>query len=256
MRIGAISYRAFRVWQRNRDVFLRLWRSEFASSLAEPIIILFAMGFGLGGLVGLIAGQSYLEFIAPGILASYVMFAATFECTYSSFVRMEHQRTFDAIIATPVNIEDVIAGEIFWAATRSLITACSILLILTFFGLIHSASALFVLPVSMLSGLMFGSLAMLFTSLVPSINSFNYYFTLFITPMFFFSGVFFPLSNIPHLAQKVATFIPLTSAVQLNRSIMHSQFQLSDIAYVLYMFAIAAIAFFVSLVTMKKRLIK
>jgi lipooligosaccharide transport system permease protein len=214
------------------------------------------MGIGMGGLVGLIAGQTYLEFIAPGILASYVMFAATFECTYSTFIRMERQRTFDAIVATPVNIEDVIAGEIFWAATRSFITAGAILIILSFFGLVHTTWSLLTLPLSLLSGLMFGSLAMVFTSIAPSITSFGYYFTLFITPMFFFSGVFFPLSNTPQLVQQIAGFVPLTPAVELTRAIMNAQLQLPHLYQLVYMLAITTIFFFVALTTMKRRLIK
>lgn len=251
-----ISYRALRVWQRDRDVFLRLWRTEFASALAEPIVVLLAMGMGLGGMVGLIAGKTYLQFIAPGVLASYAMFAATFECTYGTFIRMEHQRTFDAIIATPVNIEDVIAGEIFWAATRSFITAGSILVILTFFGLLHSPWVLLTLPLSVLSGLMFGSLAMAFTSIAPSISSFGYYFTLFVTPMFFFSGVFFPLANIPPWAQPIASLVPLTPAVELSRSIMNGQFELSNLLQLSYIAAITVVFFFLALARMKRRLIK
>lgn len=256
MKLEMVSYRSYHVWQRDRDVFLRLWKTEFASALAEPIVILLAMGMGLGGLVGLISGQTYLQFIAPGILASYAMFSATFECTYSTFIRMEHQRTFDGIIATPVNIEDVIAGEIFWATTRSLITAASILVILAFFGLIQTPWALLVLPLSILSGVMFGSIAMFFTSMAPSISSFGYYFTLFITPMFFFSGVFFPLTNIPQGVQLIANFLPLTPTVQLSRGIMNGQFHPSNLIQVAYMFALALIFFYLSVLTMKKRLIK
>ncbi|MDP2720104.1 MAG: ABC transporter permease [Dehalococcoidia bacterium] len=251
-----LSFRFIRVWQRNRDVFLRLWKTEFASALAEPIVVLLAMGLGLGGLVGLISGQNYLQFIAPGILASYVMFSATFECTYGTFIRMEHQRTFDAIIATPVNIEDVITGEISWAATRSLITAASILIILFFFGLIDSLWVLWLLPLSFLSGFMFGSMAMFFTSLAPSINSFNYYFTLFITPMFFFSGVFFPLDSTPAFVQVAANFIPLTPSVLISRSVMQENLQASNFIQLAYMVFIAVAFFSASLVTMKKRLIK
>ena len=185
------SWRFIRMWQRNRDVFFRLWRSEAPGIVAEPVLVLLAMGLGLGAYVALIDGQRYIEFVAPGIIASYGMFAASFECTYGSFFRMEERKTYDAIIATPLNIEDVIAGEVFWAATRSLITACAILLIIALFGLIDSPLAILVPLLALLQGLMFGAIAMFFTSLAPSIYSFNYFFTLFIPPMFFFSGVFF-----------------------------------------------------------------
>lgn len=256
MRVERISYRSLHVWQRDRDVFLRLWKTEFASALAEPIVILLAMGLGLGGLVGLIAGQTYLQFIGPGILASYVMYAANFECTYSTFIRMEHQRTFDAIIATPVSIEDVIAGEIFWAITRSLVTASSILAILALFRLILSPWALLVLPLSAITGFVFASIAMFFTSKAPSITSFGYYFTLFVTPMFFFSGVFFPLTNVPRVVQVIANFLPLTPAINVARGLMIGHFETSYLPQVAYMLGLGLLFFFLSLAGMKKRLIK
>ena len=212
------SYRSLRVWQRNRDVFFKLWRTEVPGFFAEPILILLAMGVGLGTYVAL--GQSYLEFIAPGIVAAYAMFSASSECTYGSFVRMKFQRTFDAIITTPVNMEDVVAGEIFWGATRSLLTTLAILIVIAAFGLVHSPWALLTIPLSVLAGLMFSSIALFFTSLSATIYTFNYYFTLFITPMFFFSGVFFPLDAFSPTVQKLCWISPLTPVANLSRALV------------------------------------
>ncbi len=198
------SYRALRVWQRNHDVFLKLWRSEVPGFFAEPLVILLAMGVGLGAYVALSDNIDYIEFIAPGIVAAYAMFSASSECTYGSFVRMKFQRTFDAIITTPLSMEDVVAGEILSGATRSLMTAIAVLIVVSAFGLVHSPWALLVLPLALLTGLMFASIALFFTSVAPSIYSFNYYFTLFITPMFFFSGVFFPLDSFPEFSLDIA----------------------------------------------------
>jgi len=251
----SFSWRFIRVWQRNRDVFFRLWHSEAPGSIAEPIFILLAMGVGLGAYVGLVNGQSYIEFIAPGIIASYAMFSASFECTYGSFIRMEYQKTFDAIIATPLSVEDVIAGEIFWGATRSMMTGVIILAIAAAFQLIHSPWALAIPAVAFLEGLMFASIAMLFTSVVPAIYSFNYYFTLFITPMFFFSGVFFPLSSFPPIVQSLSWIAPLTPVVHITRALVSGEFQ----PYLLWVFllivALTVIFFYLSLVTMRRRLI-
>ena len=248
------SWRFIRVWQRNRDVFFRLWHSEAPGFVAEPIIILLAMGFGLGAYVGLVNGQEYIEFIAPGIIASYAMFSASFECTYGSFVRMEYQKTYDAIIATPLNVEDVIAGEIFWGATRSLMTGTVILVIAAIFQLVSSPWALLVPIVSFLEGIMFSAIAMLFTSLVPAIYSFNYFFTLFVTPMFFFSGVFFPLSSFPEIVQALSWIVPLTPVVHLTRALVNGELQLS-LLWALALIIILAVLFFaISLITMKRRL--
>jgi hypothetical protein len=119
-----LSYRAYHVWQRNRDVYLRLWKSEAIWPLAEPIITLLALGLGLGELVKLESGQRYIEFIAPGLLAVYPMWAAAGECAWGSFFRMDTQKTFNAIIATPVSIEDVITGGSV-GATRALISSAT-----------------------------------------------------------------------------------------------------------------------------------
>ena len=212
------SYRSLRVWQRNRDVFFKLWHTEVPGFFAEPVLILLAMGVGLGTYV--VLGGSYLEFIAPGILAAYAMFSSASECTYGSFVRMKFQRTFDAIIATPVNMEDVVAGEIFWGATRSLLTTLAILIVISAFGLVHSPWALLTIPLSIAAGLMFSSIALVVTSISPSIYAFNYFFTLFITPMFFFSGVFFPLSAFSPTVQKLCWISPLTPVANLARALV------------------------------------
>ena len=248
------SWRFIRVWQRNRDVFFRLWHSEAPGFVAEPIIILLAMGLGLGAYVGLVDGQEYIEFIAPGIIASYAMFSASFECTYGTFVRMEYQKTYDAIIATPLSVEDVTAGEIFWGATRSLMTGTVILAIAAAFQLVHSPWALLIPPLSFLEGVLFAAIAVLFTSIVPAIYSFNYYFTLFITPMFFFSGVFFPLSSFPEIVRTLSWIVPLTPVVHLTRALINGEFQL-DLLWALALIIFLAVLFFsVSLVTMRRRL--
>lgn len=242
------------MWQRNRDVFLNLWHSEAPGFIAEPIMVILAMGLGLGAYIGLVEGQRYIEFIVPGIIASYGMFSASFECTYGSFVRMEYRKVYDAILATPLDVEDVIAGEIFWGATRSLITGTTILVIATIFGLVTSPWALLIPVLSLISGIMFSAIAVTFTSLVPSFYSFNYYYTLFITPMFFFSGVFFPLSNFPDIVQRLSWIVPLTPVVKLSRALVWGEFQ-PDLLTALGIIAVATAVFFpLSLVMMKRRL--
>jgi lipooligosaccharide transport system permease protein len=248
------SYRSLRVWQRNRDVFFKLWRTEVPGFFAEPILILLAMGVGLGTYVAL--GQSYLEFIAPGIVAAYAMFSASSECTYGSFVRMKFQRTFDAIITTPVNMEDVVAGEIFWGATRSLLTTLAILIVIAAFGLVHSPWALLTIPISVLAGLMFSSIALVVTSVAPTIYTFNYFFTLFITPMFFFSGVFFPLDAFSPTVQKLCWISPLTPVANLSRALVSGH--PGDGAWwgLAIIIGLTAVFFPLALFMMRRRLLK
>ena len=248
------SYRSLRVWQRNRDVFFKLWHTEVPGFFAEPVLILLAMGVGLGTYV--VLGGSYLEFIAPGILAAYAMFSSASECTYGSFVRMKYQRTFDAIIATPVNMEDVVAGEIFWGATRSLLTTLAILIVIAAFGLVHSPWALLTIPLSVLAGLMFSSIALVVTSVAPTIYTFNYFFTLFITPMFFFSGVFFPLDAFSPTVQKLCWISPLTPVANLSRALVSGH--PGDGAWwgLAIIIGLTAVFFPLALFMMRRRLLK
>jgi len=167
---------------------------------------------------------------------------------------MEYQKTYDAIIATPLNIEDVVAGEIFWGATRSLMTGTIILVITTAFQLVPSPWAALIPVVSFLEGVMFASIAMLFTSIVPTIYSFNYFFTLFITPMFFFSGVFFPLSSFPEIVQTLSWIAPLTPVVHLTRALINGEFHLYLLGALALIIMLTVLFFFLSLITMRRRL--
>ena len=249
-----LSWRFIRVWQRNRDVFFRLWHAEAPGFIAEPIIILLAMGLGLGAYVGLVDGQRYIEFIVPGLIAGYAMFSANFECTYGSFFRMEYQKTFDAIIATPLNIEDVTAGEIFWGATRSVLTGSVMLAVASAFQLVHSPWALLIPIICFLEGILFSAIALFFTSIVPSIYSFNYYYSLFITPMFFFSGVFFPLSSFPEIVRTLSWAVPLTPVVYITRAVIGGEFQPGLLGALALIVVLIVLFFSISLVTMRRRL--
>jgi lipooligosaccharide transport system permease protein len=254
--VRTFTWRSFRVWQRNRDVFFRLWRTEGPASVIEPIILLLAFGLGMGAYIGMVDGQRYIEFIAPGVIAAYAMFSATFECTYATYIRMEHQYTFDAILATPLNVEDVTAGEIFWGATRSLMTGSIVLAVAAAFGLVPSPWAALIPAVALLEGVMFAAISIFFTSIVPSIYSFNYYFTLAISPMFFLAGVFFPLDSFPVIVQRLSLIAPLTPAVNLVRALFQGEFHAGLLVSLAIIVGYTALFFGVSLVTMRRRLTK
>lgn len=214
-----VSLGCFRVWQRNRDTYRKFALSSLAGNLGEPLLYLLALGYGLGSYIGQVQGQSYLQYIAPGLLASTAMFAASFECTYGSFARMVHQKTYEAILATPLSLWDVVLGDIAWGATKGLINGCGMLLLLFLFGLLPSPFAFFLPLALVLIGLLFASFAILATALAKNYECFNYYFTLFISPMFFFSGIFFPLDPFPGWVKGISAFLPLTYAVDLSRAL-------------------------------------
>jgi len=201
--------RAFRVWQRHFTVYTKLYKSSIALNFIEPVLYLVALGFGLGAYIKEVQGRPYINFIAPGIIASSSMFAAVYECTYGTYVRMFLQKTFDAILATPVNIDDLIAGELIWGATKSALYGIIIIGAISAFQLVDSFLILLLLPVLFVSGLIFAEISLICVALVPGIDSLNYFYTLFMTPMFLFSGIFFPLENLPPFIGQVAWFTPL-----------------------------------------------
>jgi lipooligosaccharide transport system permease protein len=210
--------RAFRVWQRHAKVYTKLYLSSIALNFVEPVLYLAALGLGLGAYVKEINGVPYVNFIAPGIIASSAMFAATYECSYGTYVRMTYQKTFDAILATPVNVNDLIAGEMLWGATKSVLYGTIIMIVIAIFGLVASPLLLLAIPLLFLAGLIFAEISLIFTAVVPGIDSFNYFYTLFMTPMFLFSGIFFPIENLPAIVGKIAFFTPLYHLVNICRA--------------------------------------
>lgn len=204
--------------QRHWTVYTKLYKSSFALNFAEPVLYLVAMGLGLGVFVQNINGQPYIKFIAPGIIASSSMFAAVYECTYGTYIRMTFQKTFDAILATPVNLDDLIAAEMTWAAVKSVIYGATIMIVVALFGLVDSPLLVLAVPAIFLCGFIFAEVSMITTALVPGIDSFSYFYTLFMTPLFLFSGIFFPVDAMPRLVSAIAWFTPLYHLVNVCRA--------------------------------------
>jgi len=257
-RIPQLSYRVWHVWRRDQDVFMKTYKVNFIPPLIEPLLYLLGLGVGLGGFVQLPGGLRYDVFIAPALVGVSMMYASFFECTYASFVRMYYQKTFDAIIATPVSLEEVIAGEMLWGATKSLINSSIVLGVISLFGLVRAPFFWAILPLSFLVGLLFSSIAMCFTAITPNIDSFNYPAFLFITPMFILSGTFFPFSALPIQLQTVANILfPLTHAVTLTRAFTGAEALSPTLLLNLAWLLVTTPFFFVlSINLMKKRLIK
>jgi lipooligosaccharide transport system permease protein len=255
-----VSPLSFRVWQRNADVFWTTIMINFIPPLLEPVLYILAFGFGLGSLVKTVShnGQqiSYLTFMAPGVISVAVMFWSYFETTYTSFVRMYYQRTFDAIMATPLLVEDVIVGEWIWGATKSAM-ACSIMLVgISLFGLAHWPSAAFVIPLAALGGLLFSALGLITTALVPQMEQFNLPTFILIFPMFLFSGTFFPIDVLPPWAVTVAWTLPLTHISSLVRAACLAEVPPHLTAGIVYLVLTTTAAAGLALVLMKRRLVK
>lgn len=259
--ISNISWRCIALWKRDRDVFLTTWRTNFLPPFLEPILYLVAMGLGFGALLQAdieYGGREleYIKFLAPGLVAISIMYGAFFECTYSSFVRMYYQKTFDAILATPLSLEDIIVGEMLWGATKSFINATIVLFVISLFGYAELPGLLAVPAIAFLGGLMFASMAMLFTAIVPNMDSFNYPFFLLITPMFLFSGTFFPLSVLPEWGRQLAMALPLTHVSNIVRDLSYNMMTVEVAIGALYVTLVTAACFLASLHLMKRRLIR
>jgi lipooligosaccharide transport system permease protein len=255
--VPKLTRRTITVWRRNFDVFMKTYRTNFIPPLVEPLLYLVGMGYGLGGFVRPQEGLRYIVFIAPALTAVSMMYSSFFECTYASFVRMYYQKTFDAIIATPVSMDEVIAGEILWGASKSLINSTIVLAVIIAFGLVSSPFFLLIPPLSFLVGILFASIAMCFTAVTPNMDSFNYPSFLYITPMFILSGTFFTITGLPQGVQLMAKILfPLTHAVNLARGLAIGRFN-SSLLVSLGWIVVATPVFFVLAVNMmKKRLVK
>jgi lipooligosaccharide transport system permease protein len=254
--IPPLSYRAIKVWHRNLVVFVRTWHVNFFPPLVEALLYLFAIGMGIGSYITEIEGIPYVTFIAPAILAIAIMNSAFFECTYGSYVRMYYQKSFDAMIATPLSIEDVIAGELLWGATRSVIYVSIMLPVLAAFGVISLPLGLLAIPLAFLGGLMFAGIGMCFTAVTPGIDTLNYPAFLFITPMTLFSGTFFPLAILPVALQYFAlALLPLTHLVAVMRMFTQAAVTPVMLLHLAWIVAVTAACCIVAINLMRKRLI-
>jgi lipooligosaccharide transport system permease protein len=249
------TYRIFKVWKRDLIVWQKYLIASLVANFGEPLLYLFAMGYGLGRLVPNIQGQSYIEFLAPAILIISVMNGASFETTFSSYTRMEVQKTFHGIAMTPVSMEEVVGGEILWAATKAVMTSSVIFIVLFLLHLIQTPWVLLMPLVMAIEGLLFASLGMLMTSIARSYDFFSYYFTLFISPMFLFSGTFFPLEQLPNWAKVLAHLLPLTYPIRVARHLFAGQFSFLDALILLGMLVVSVGIGFFSIKRLVKRIL-
>ncbi len=208
------------VWRRNFLVWRKLIAAAVLSNLADPLIMLFGLGYGLGALLPSVEGMSYIAFFAAGQLCTATMFTASFESMFSSFARMQGQKTWDAILYAPLTIDDIVAGEIVWAASKAWLTGSTILGVAAVFGLATSPWVLLALPAAFLVGLAFSGLGLVMCVLARGWDFFSYYMTLVMTPMMMISGVFFPADQLPAPLVAIAKALPLYHGVQIVRPLI------------------------------------
>ena len=214
-------FRFWPVFKRNLLVWRKLVIPSLVANIAEPLMWLVAFGYGMGALIGEVtldgAQVPYLLFLASGSICMSAMNAATFEALYSAFSRMHVQKTWDGIMNAPIRLEDILLAEMLWAAFKSLFTITAILGVMMALGITQSWKILLAWPCLLCVGITFSCLALIFNALAKGYDFFTYYFTLFLTPMMFLSGVFFPSDQLPPWVRAIAEWLPLSQAVALVR---------------------------------------
>lgn len=252
----SFSLRAIAVWRRNFLVWRKMAATSILGNLADPMIYLFGLGYGLGRLLPEVGGVSYIVFLASGTVCSSTMNAASFEALYSGFSRMHVQKTWEAILNAPLSLDDVLAGECLWAASKATLSGCAILFVVALLGLVSSPLALWAVPVIFLTGLAFAALGLIITALAKSYDFFMYYFTLFVTPMTLMCGVFYPVEQLPAGLQTTARLLPLSHAVELVRPLLQGMMPQNILLHVGALFLTAGLAYWAALLLVRRRLLK
>jgi lipooligosaccharide transport system permease protein len=250
-----MSLRFIAVWRRNFLVWRKLAIPSILGNLADPLIMLFGLGYGLGAVLGNMGGTSYFAYLAAGFVASSTMYAATFESLFSAFSRMHVQKTWDAILNAPMTLEDVVAGEWLWAATKALAAGVCMLAVIAAFGYAATPLALAAVLVVALVGLAFAGLGLAVNALATGYDFFSYYMTLVLTPMMMLSGVFFPVAQLPVAVQAAAQALPLYHGVALARPLLLGDMPQGILLHVAVLLAYAIGGFYLAVVLTRRRLL-
>ncbi len=252
-----LSGRAMRwlpVWRRNLRVWFKLAGPALVGNFGEPLLYLLALGYGLGSLVGIVGELPYLVFLASGIICSSALFTASFEGMYSAYTRMAVQNTWEAMLATPLDVGDIVLGELIWGASKSLISAAAILMVAAALGAVDGWRALWALPAIFAAGLCFTAMALVIAGLAKNYDFFLYYNTLFVTPSLLLGGVFFPMEGLPPAVRAVAEWLPLTHTVAIVRPLMTGT-ALSGVAiHLLILMFYGGFAYLLATLLIRKRL--
>ena len=257
----ALSGRWWPVFLRNLLVWKKLAIPSLVGNIAEPLMWLVAFGYGMGALVGQVsvggaAGDAkvpYILFLASGSICMSAMNAASFEALYSAFSRMHVQKTWDGIMNAPVTLDDVVLAEMLWAAFKALFTVTAILGVMLALGISYAPKLLLAWPVLLGVGITFSCIALIFNALAKGYDFFTYYFTLFLTPMMFLSGIFFPREQLPPLVRAVADWLPLSAAVELVRPLFMDRWPDQPVRHLVVLIAFAGVSFWIALALTRKR---
>ena len=247
--------RIFSVWYRHMRVYTKHLISNGFPPFLEPLIFLAGIGLGLGIYIKEMDGIPYIAFLSSGLLMTTAMFTASFECTFGTYIRLEFDKVYDGMLASPLTAENLLIGEIIWAGTKGLFFSFAVLIIISAFGILPFYPTVLTPLLGFFTGIMFGSFSLFITSFINNINHFNFYFTGFLSPMFFFSGIVFPLQNLPAFLRPISEVFPLTHSVRLTRAICIKGFSIINLFDLVYIIGFIIIFSTLAVLRLKKRLI-
>jgi lipooligosaccharide transport system permease protein len=241
----------------SRDVaiFGRYWRATTFSSIVQPTIYLLAFGLGFGALVPHVGHWTYVQFVATGVVATAILFSSAFPGMFNTFVRWQFQRTYDAMLAAPVDVEELITAEVLWISVRAGVYGMAPLLVGFAFGLQPEPGMLLVPLIGFVTGFGFASFGVTVAAIAKTIDNFNYITSAVLTPLFLVAGTFFPISNLPEWARIAAQLNPLYHCVQLVRDASIGSLGIADLGHAAVLIGFALVMWRLAIWRLGKRLI-
>jgi lipooligosaccharide transport system permease protein len=243
------------VMSRDATIFRRYWPSTTFSSIIEPTVWLVAFGFGIGALVARVRGLDYLEWVGTGVVATAVVFSSAFPAMFATFVKRRYQRTYDALLAAPVDVDEIVTAEMLWIATRTGVYGMAPLLVAVAFGLRPGPGIALVPLVCFLTGLGFAGFGVTIASLLGSIDHFSYVTSGVLTPLMLVGGTFFPIDQLPAPAAALAQLNPVYHCVELVRHAVFGFEGLGDLGHLAALLAFAAVTWRLAIWRMRIRLV-
>jgi lipooligosaccharide transport system permease protein len=243
------------VMSRDVVIFKRYWKATTFSSVVQPTIYLLAFGLGIGALKSQINGVKTIPYIATGTVATAVLFSSAFPGMFNTFIRWQFQRTYDAMLAAPVDVEELITAEILWISLRAGVYGMAPLVVGFAFGLDPRPGMLLVPLIGFLTGFGFAAFGVLIAAVAKTIDNFNYVTSAVLTPMFLVAGTFFPVSTLPDGVRQVAQVNPLYHCVQLVRDASLGALHLADLGHAAVLLAFALLMWRLAIAQLGKRLI-
>ncbi len=244
------------VMSREWVMYRRYWASTTVSSVVEPLMYLLAFGFGFGALVSRVGGYDYVDFVGTGIVATAVLFSSAFPGMFATFIKRVFQHTYDAMLAAPVDTEDLVTAEALFLALKSGTYGLAPLLVAVAFGLDPAPGMVLVPLVGVLTGFGFACFGIWCSAVVPSIDSFNYVISIVLTPIFLVAGTFFPLEGLPGWAQVLARLNPLYHCVELVRDAVFGLAPAADLGHAAFLLAFGAAMWAVAVRALRCRLVQ